>query len=103
MASKSHFIPNFDARSVLLLAALTVGTALAIHAQVSEPVVTPARIVTGTQDIDAAFDRADVNGDGKLDRAEAARFPVIEQRFDQIDRDRDQSVSREEFAAAIKT
>ncbi len=103
MASRFHFIPNFDARSVLLLAALTVGTVLAIHAQVSEPVVTPARTVTSTQDIDAAFNRADVNGDGKLDRAEAARFPVIEQRFDQIDSDRDQAVSREEFAAAIKT
>lgn len=103
MASKSHFIPNFEARSVLLLAALTVGTALALHAQVSEPVAAPARIVTGAQDIDAAFDRADLNGDGKLDRTEAARFPVIEQRFDQIDSDRDQSVSREEFAAAIRT
>lgn len=103
MASRFHFIPNFDARSVLLLAALTVGTALATQAQVSEPVVTPARTVTSTQDIDAAFNRADVNGDGKLDRAEAARFPVIEQRFDQIDSDRDQAVSREEFAAAIKT
>lgn len=103
MASKSHFIPNFEARSVLLLAALTVGTVLALHAQVREPVATPGRIVTGTQDINAAFDRADVNRDGKLDRAEAARFPVIEQRFDQIDSNRDQSVSREEFAAAIRT
>lgn len=103
MASKSHFIPNFDARSVLLLAALTMGAALNGRAQTSEPASAPAVTVTSGAQINAAFERADVNHDGVLSRQEAARFPVIEQRFDQIDTNHDQAISREEFEVALRT
>ena len=117
MTSGFHFIPNFELRSVALLAALTVGTALAAHAQatdlgaVNNPAAKSAPATPGAaaqaapagQDAAAAFARADTNKDGKLSRQEAARLPAVEQRFDQIDTNRDQSVSREEFEAAIKS
>jgi len=106
MTSTSHFIPNFEIRSVLLLAALTVGTAFAAQAQTSggAPAQTAApRAAPTAQEIGAAFDRADTNQDGKLTRQESARFPAVEQRFDQIDSNKDQLVSREEFEAALKS
>ena len=49
--------------------------------------------------IEAAFARADVNGDGKLSREEAQRFPEIAARFDALDLDHDGFLSLSEFAA----
>ena len=49
--------------------------------------------------IEAAFARADTNGDGKLSREEAQRFPEIANRFDELDLDHDGFLSLEEFAA----
>lgn len=106
MTPTSYFIPNFEVRSVLLLAALTIGTAFAAHAQTSgaAPAQTvPPRAAPTAQDINAAFDRADIDQDGKLTRQESARFPAVEQRFDQIDSNKDQAVSREEFLTALKS
>ena len=106
MTPTPHFIPNFEVRSVLLLAALTVGGALAVHAQTSA--ATPShnvapRAAPKAQDITAAFNRADSNQDGKLTLQESVRFPAVEQRFEQIDSNKDKTVSREEFAAALKS
>ena len=117
MTSAFHFIPNFEIRSVALLAALTVGAALGAHAQGvdSGALKTPGGAGTpatqGTpppsgptnQEVGAAFLRADANKDGKLSRQEAVRFPAVEQRFDQIDTNKDQLVSREEFEIALKS
>ncbi|OOG41861.1 EF-hand domain-containing protein [Polaromonas sp. A23] len=107
MTPTSYFIPNFEIRSVLLLAALTIGTAFAAHAQTggaAPPAQTsPTRAAPTAQDINAAFDRADTNQDGKLTKQESARFPAVEQRFEQIDSNKDQAVSREEFLLALKS
>lgn len=105
MTSRFHFIPNFELRSVTLLAALTVGTALAAQGQTTDPGAAQppsTQSAPSTQDTDAAFKRADVNKDGKLSRQEAIRFPAVEQRFDQIDTNKDKFVSREEFEKALK-
>ena len=52
--------------------------------------------------IEAAFARADTNGDGKLSREEAQRFPEIAAHFDELDRDHDGFLSFAEFAAGAK-
>ena len=48
--------------------------------------------------IEAAFARADTNGDGKLSREEAQRFPEIAARFDELDADHDGFLSLIEFS-----
>lgn len=49
------------------------------------------------QQADAAFQRADRDGDGRLSRAEADHLPAIAARFEQLDANRDQYISRAEF------
>lgn len=44
--------------------------------------------------------RLDVNGDGLVDRSEAAGHPRLEQYFDEIDANKDGTLSREELLAA---
>ena len=51
--------------------------------------------------LEAAFQRADTNGDGKLSRDEAARLPAIHAKFDELDKSKDGFLSFEEFAAGV--
>ena len=109
MTTKFYFRPSFEVRSVLLLAALTVGGVLVAHSQGVTPGAAQAagqsptaRAAPSQDEIGAAFARADANQDGKLSRQEAVRFPAVEQRFDQIDSNQDKFVSREEFVKALK-
>ena len=104
---KKHFIPNFEASSVVLVAALALGTLAAVtasHAQTSPPAATPAAAggasKTSARDLDAAFGRADVNKDGRLDKKEAEVMPAIAERFGQLDADSDGAISRGEFSKA---
>eukprot|EP01136_Pigoraptor_vietnamica_P009559 Opistho-1_new@3080 len=101
MRVQKHSIPNFEMRSVLLLALLTLGTAAAVRAQTPGPAI-PANRAT-PQDLEAAFQRADADRDGKLSRQEAERFPAVAQRFDQIDSNRDSFISLEEFSRAANS
>ena len=103
---KKHFIPNFEARSVLLVAAMAFGGIAGAQGQTSSPTpATGASAAAGSipsnsataKDVDAAVDRADTNKDGKLSRTEAENLPSVAQRFEQIDTDRDTFVSREEL------
>lgn len=106
---KMHFIPNFEASSVVLVAALALGAlgaATAVHAQTATPAPAAAPAAAGgagkasAKDLDAAFARADVNKDGKLDKKEAEMMPAISERFGQLDADSDGAISREEFSKA---
>jgi hypothetical protein len=116
-----HSIPSFELRSVLLVAALTVGAAGAARAQTAppspaSPTSPPSQMApsgsssgsTGTvpqnrttsKDVEAAFNRADANKDGKLDRQEAEHLPAVAQRFEQIDTNHDTFISLAELTKA---
>lgn len=124
MTVKNHSIPNFvpnfgyfEFGSVVLIAALAMGAASAARAQNSPPSpgspgsppaqmapsaaagsIPPNRVTR--QDLEAAFNRADTNRDGKLNRQEAEHFPAVAQRFELIDTDHDAFISRSEFSSA---
>ena len=122
---QQNFIPNFEMRSILLIATFAVSVAGGACAQTSarvgldDPVAisaaadrserpsdggvqaTQVNTRTGSRSADAAFNRADTNRDGRLDREEAEHFPVLSQRFDLIDTNRDSFISREEFNQAV--
>jgi Ca2+-binding EF-hand superfamily protein len=53
--------------------------------------------------VEAAFNRADANGDGKLSRDEASQLPAIALKFDDLDKNKDGFLSMEEFSAILKT
>ena len=99
---KKHFIPNFEARSVLLVAGLALASATAANAQTTAAPVAAAPLTSASaEDIDAAFTQADVNKGRKLDEKEAEMMPAIAERFTQLDAYVDGFVSREEFGKAI--
>lgn len=50
---------------------------------------------------ESVFNRADTNHDGRLSRAEVARFPVFTEKFDELDTDHDGSLSLSEFEAGF--
>ena len=103
---KKYFILNFEARSVLLVSTLAFAGIAGAQGQTISPAPStdmpaaaggiPASKAT-TIDLNAAFDRADSDKDGKLSRTEAENLPAAAQRFEQIDTDRDTLVSREEL------
>jgi hypothetical protein len=119
------FIPDFEMRSVLVIATFAASAAVAcaqtsagapLLAEQGNPVAMTAAADRGERpaegvatqlttrasatSVDAAFNRADTNGDGRLDREEAEHFPMLSQRFDMIDLNRDSFISREEFNRA---
>ena len=122
--SRTRSLHRFDARSLVLFASLTMGGTHAIMAQslhpspalrqpaasVSTPSTqlaqaqpaTPGAPATANPTPDQAFDRADANGDGKLTLREAERYPAVAEHFSQFDRDKNGSLSREEFAQSLK-
>lgn len=63
---------------------------------------TPAPDAKARMAIEAAFAKADANGDGKITKDEAAKMPEIAAKFDMLDTDKDGSLSLAEFAAAYK-
>lgn len=115
MALQHHFMLGFKTHRALLLAACSLAASVAVSAQTSESVqshtLTPVTAATAEppssgkprlRQVDAAFARTDNNQDGKLSRAEAEHLPAIALRFDQLDTNKDQFLSREEFDNALK-
>lgn len=93
------------------LAAVIAGFATAAMAQATNqptppnpPVPSPP--ATPVEDerssIEAAFARADADGDGKLNVQEAARLPAVAAKFDDLDRDKDGFISHDEFIAGVR-
>ena len=116
---QQDFIPNFEIRSMLVIATFAMG-AVAAHAQTAATtlstnpdkpqVAVVDRSDSATKSVaqnrasksqrDAAFNRADRNGDGKLSREEAEHFPLLVERFDLIDGNHDSFLSHDEFERA---
>ena len=63
--------------------------------------VEPAAPRYSAADLERAFNFMDSNGDGKLSREEAARFPGVTKYFDRADTDGDGFLSRDEFDKAM--
>ncbi|MBS0317167.1 MAG: EF-hand domain-containing protein [Proteobacteria bacterium] len=113
--AKRRYVPDFDARSLMLIAAWTVAMAGsgAVYAQTpppppaqpSAPMAAPAGAMdpppASKKDAAASFERADANHDGKLSRNEAAAIPWLEQHFDEADANHDGSVTRDEYNKAL--
>ncbi len=95
---RKTLIANFEARSVTLLAGLTLGAASAAMAQNM-----PAKPAAPSDaEISATFKQADKNGDGKLSRQEAAALPAVADNYDKVDANADGSISADEFTKAMK-
>ena len=83
------------------MAGLLVISAVTAFAQSQAPPADP-----GARErlaLEAAFNRADANGDGKLSRDEAGHLPAIALKFDDLDTNKDGFLSMEEFSAVLNT
>jgi hypothetical protein len=84
------------------LAALVLGAAVGATAQSQ----TPSGAAGGTAanaaaTVDAAFKRADTNGDSKLSPDELKQIPQLASRFGDLDTDKDGAISNTEFSAGV--
>jgi Ca2+-binding EF-hand superfamily protein len=80
------------------LATACTGFAAAALAQTAAP-ATDAR---ARMAVEAAFSKADVNGDGRVSKDEADKLPEIAAKFDVLDKDKDGALTLAEFAAGYK-
>lgn len=104
MTVKQRTSFSFDASSLLLFAALSLGSAAAF-AQVTAPKAaasaTPAESAAKNQGTLQAFTKADTNHDGRLTPQEAASLPAVAAKFKQFDTDKDGKLSYSEFAKGV--
>lgn len=70
-------------------------------AQTAAPTA-PAPDAKARMAAEAAFTKADMNGDGRVSKDEAAKLPDIAARFDALDKDKDGALTLAEFAAGVK-
>ena len=109
---QKHSMSSVKARTLLLLSALAMGAAFPAHAQkASSPcnaqawAARPDAIAAIAEppplsSAQAAFKRADTNGDGRLNAQEAEHFPAMAPHFKLIDKDRNNFLSFEELSRA---
>jgi hypothetical protein len=83
--------------SLICLAIASAGASLATAApaQDKQPAMPEAKPGPA---VEAAFNKADANGDGKVSRDGVARLPAIAGKFDQLDKDKDGALTLTEFA-----
>lgn len=85
----------FDSRSLLLFAAITMGTSATVWAQsAAAPVDRDASVV-------ALFAQADKNGDKSLSSEEAKAIPALAEHFSAVDTNGDGKISQAEFVASM--
>ena len=83
------------------LAAGALGGFLSIALAQGTAPATPEPAAAEKATFEAAFQRTDTNGDGKLSRDEAARLPAIFAKFDELDLNKDGFLSFDEFSAGV--
>jgi Ca2+-binding EF-hand superfamily protein len=99
--SKRTLVANFEASSRIIIAAFALATPLAFAQTAgAQTAKAPTDMKAMSPEMMAAFERADANKDGKLDRKEAEAMPEIAQRFEMLDTNKDGALSIEEFAKA---
>lgn len=81
------------------LATACTGFAAASLAQTAAPAAPDAK---GRMAVEAAFTKADANGDGKITKDEAAKMPEIAGKFEVLDKDKDGALTLAEFAAGYR-
>lgn len=77
------------------LVALSLGLSASAFAQDAKPMAAPSEAAQ------AAFKRADANGDGKLSKEEAARLPGIAEKFDALDKEGKGFLTISDFATGF--
>jgi Ca2+-binding EF-hand superfamily protein len=90
--SRIYRIPHWLAATAVALAALLLPSVAA--AQKAPPQDTSPQ---------ALFVRIDTDSDGKVSRDEAARMPSVATRWEELDKNKDGALSREEFVAGFRT
>lgn len=116
MHVKRRLLPNFETCSVALFASLALGGHLQARAQTQTPApsaptsqstpapnsgaIPPNRWTR--EQLTLAFKRVDSDSDGQLSRQEASVLAGLSSRFDQIDANKDGSISSAEFDEALK-
>jgi Ca2+-binding EF-hand superfamily protein len=93
------FILRPTLRGMAAASLLSLG-AFAAHAQ-TMPAQQPAADSATMEAAEAAFKRADKDGDGKLSKAEAAAMPAVAEKFAAIDKDKDGFISAAEYMDAV--
>ena len=94
--SRSLLSTHVVARNVLAVLLTACATAVPAEAMRQGGAAAPTAVERTA--LEAAFTRADTNGDGRLSREEAAHFPEIAARFDELDKNHDGFLSFDEFA-----
>jgi len=89
-------------RAIVLLLLLGVVSAAMADKKADKKAVKKAEKTASNASVDRYFQALDLNGDGFVSLAEAAGDPVIVQRFDKGDRNRDGKLSEKEFASLSK-
>jgi hypothetical protein len=100
-------MPTFTMLARTALAPLALVTALGATAQTQTPqtpstgTATPPATASGKATLDAAFKQADTDADGKLSNAELSQIPALASKFADLDKNKDGSVSSDEFSAGV--